>query len=314
MIDLIKALADPCRLRLVGALLRAELTVQELTQILGMGQSRISRHLKILTEAGVLSVKRQGTWSYYRAGEENAFFCAIRPEFERELEKLPERNDDLAAVALALEARRRRSLEFFDRHAAQWDVLSRTLLPVPHYLDRLLGLIPPVDTLLEIGVGTGALLPELCLRAAKVIGVDHSPAMLEEARRRISSDGNHNAELRLGEMTHLPLADGGAGCVIANMVLHHAADPLTVLGEIHRVLKPGGALVLADLARHEREWAREQLADQWLGFDEDELKGWIAGAGFGSVEIERVGAGVGQEAVLLVKAIKAGIRKPGARD
>lgn len=307
MIDLLKALADPCRLRLVGVLLRAELTVQELTQILGMGQSRISRHLKILTEAGVLSVKRQGTWSYYRAGEGNAFFCAIRPEFERELETLPERNDDLAAVALALEARRRRSLEFFDRHAAQWDVLSRTLLPVPHYLDRLLGLIPPVDTLLEIGVGTGALLPELCLRAAKVIGVDHSPAMLEEARRRIS-DGNHNAELRLGEMTHLPLADGGAGCVIANMVLHHAADPLTVLSEIHRVLQPGGALVLADLARHEREWAREQLADQWLGFDEDELKGWIAAAGFGALEIERVAAGGGQESVLLVKAIKAGTR------
>ncbi len=304
MIDLLKALADPCRLRLVGALLRAELTVQELTQILGMGQSRISRHLKILTEAGVLSVKRQGTWSYYRAGEGNAFFCAIRPQFEQELERLPERNEDLAAVALALEARRRRSLEFFDQHAAQWDVLSRTLLPVPPYLDRLLGRIPAVETVLEIGVGTGALLPELCLRAAKVIGVDHSPAMLEEARRRISSGGKQGAELRLGEMTHLPIADGGAGCVIANMVLHHAADPMTVLGEIQRVLQPGGALVLADLARHEREWAREQLADQWLGFEEDELRGWIAAAGFGAVEIERIAAGAGQEVVLLVKAVK----------
>uniref|UniRef100_C6E2K8 Transcriptional regulator, ArsR family n=1 Tax=Geobacter sp. (strain M21) TaxID=443144 RepID=C6E2K8_GEOSM len=305
MIDLLKALADPCRLRLVGVLLRAELTVQELTQILGMGQSRISRHLKILAEAGVLSVKRQGTWSYYRAGEGNAFFCAIRPQFEQELERLPERNDDLAAVALALEARRRRSLEFFDQHAAQWDVLSRTLLPVPPYLDRLLGLIPAVETVLEIGVGTGALLPELTLRAPKVIGVDHSPAMLEEARRRITSGGKEGAELRLGEMTHLPIADGGAGCVIANMVLHHAADPMTVLGEIQRVLQPGGALVLADLARHEREWAREQLADQWLGFEEDELRGWIAAAGFGAVEIERVAAGSGQESVLLVKAVRS---------
>lgn len=304
MIDLFKALADPCRLRLVAVLLRAELTVQELTQILGMGQSRTSRHLKILTEAGVLSVKRQGTWSYYRAGEENAFFCAIRPMFERELEQLPERREDLAAVALALEARRRRSLEFFDRHAGQWDELSRTLLPVPEYLDRLLAMVPPTATLLEIGVGTGALLPELARRGGKVIGVDHSPAMLDEARRRMAREGQDGAELRLGEMTHLPIADGGAGCVVANMVLHHAPDPQAVLSEICRVLQPQGTLVLADLARHEREWAREQLADQWLGFEEAELQGWLAGAGFAGIHVERVAAKSGQEDVLLVTAVK----------
>jgi len=304
MIDLFKALADPCRLRLVAVLLRGEFTVQELTQILCMGQSRISRHLKILTEAGVLSVKRQGTWSYYRAGEDNPFFGAIRPAFEQELDKLPQRRDDLAALTLALEARRKRSLEFFDRHARQWDSLSRTLLPVPQYLDRLLALVPPVAELLEIGVGTGSLLPDLAGRAAKVIGVDHSPAMLDEARRRLAADGQSGIELRLGEMTHLPLADGGAGCVVANMVLHHAADPQAVLREIARVLQPDGTLVLADLARHEREWAREQLADQWLGFEEDELQGWLKAAGLAGVEVNRVGAEIGQEDVLLVRAVK----------
>ena len=303
MIELFKALADPCRLRLVAVLLRGEFTVQELTQILGMGQSRISRHLKILTEAGVLSVKRQGTWSYYRAGEDNAFFGAIRPAFERELDRLPERRDDLSALTLALEARRKRSLEFFDRHARQWDNLSRTLLPVPRYLDRLLALVPPVAALLEIGVGTGSLLLDLAGRATRVIGVDHSPAMLEEARRRLALDGQGGVELRLGEMTHLPLADGGAGCVVANMVLHHAADPQAVLHEIFRVLQPEGILVLADLARHEREWAREQLADQWLGFEEYELQGWLQAAGLAKVEVQRIGA-QGQEDVLLIKAVK----------
>ena len=302
MIDLFKALADPCRLRLVAVLLRGEFTVQELTHILGMGQSRISRHLKILTEAGILSVKRQGTWSYYRAGEENAFFGAIRPAFERELDNLPQRRDDLAALAGTLESRRRRSLEFFDRHARQWDSLSRTLLPVPDYLELLLALVPAVDTLLEIGIGTGTLLPGLSSRAAEVIGVDHSPAMLDEARRRLAADGKTGIELRLGEMTHLPIPDGGAGCVVANMVLHHAADPLAVLCEIHRVLQPDGVLVLADLARHEREWAREQLADQWLGFEEDELRGWLKTAGFGSFQEQRVAAAPGQEEVLLVCA------------
>ncbi len=304
MIDLFKALADPCRLRLVAVLLRGEFTVQELTRMLGMGQSRISRHLKILTEAGILSVKRQGTWSYYRAGEENAFFCAIRPAFELELDKLPKRLDDLAAVASALEARRRRSLEFFDRHARQWDSLSRTLLPVPDYLDRLLALLPEVPVLLEIGVGTGALLPSLSSRAGRVIGVDHSPAMLGEARRRLAADGEEGIELRLGEMTHLPISDRGAGCVVANMVLHHAADPLAVLREILRVLQPGGMLVLADLARHEREWAREQLADQWLGFETTELREWLKAAGFEQIEEQRVAAAAGQEDVLLVRAEK----------
>ena len=304
MIDLLKALADPCRLRLVAVLLRGEFTVQELTRILGMGQSRISRHLKILTEAGVLSVKRQGTWSYYRAGEENAFFCAIRPVFERELERLPERGIDQAALALALEARRKRSLEFFDRHAGQWDSLSRTILPVPDYREFLMKLVPEVSTLLEVGVGTGALLPLLAGRAPRVIGVDHSPAMLDEARRRLAADGEQGVELRLGEMTHLPLSDGDAGCVVANMVLHHAADPLAVLREICRVLKPRGAVVLADLARHEREWAREQLADQWLGFEVEELQGWLKMAGFENIEVQWVGAAIGEEDVLLVRATK----------
>ena len=306
MLELFKALADPCRLRLVGVLLKAELTVQELTQVMGMGQSRISRHLKILAEAGILSVKRQGTWSYYRAGDGNPFFCAILPEFERALEQLPTRREDLAAVAQALEARRRRSLEFFDRHAAQWDELSRTLLPVPQYEDRLLALVPETAALLEIGVGTGTLLAELARKAERVIGVDHSPAMLDEARRRLVREGLQGAELRLGEMTHLPISDAGAGCVVANMVLHHAAHPQTVLAEIARVLEPGGTLICADLARHEREWAREQLADQWLGFEEGELRQWLRDAGFTGVEVERVAAQSGQEEVLLVKAGKSG--------
>lgn len=310
MIDVLKALADPCRLRLVAVLLRGEFTVQELTRILDMGQSRISRHLKILTEAGVLSVKRQGTWSYYRAGDQDAFFGAIRPAFERELDQLPQRRQDLAALALALEERRQRNLEFFDRHARQWDSLSRTLLPVPDYLGRLLALVPSVATLLEIGIGTGTLLPDLAKKAPQVIGVDHSPAMLDEARRRLALDAEIGIQLRLGEMTHLPLADGGAGCVVANMVLHHAADPLAVLHEISRVLQPDGTLILADLARHEREWAREQLADQWLGFEEEELQGWLKAAGLSSFELERVGAAVGQEDVLLVKATKCGTATP----
>jgi ArsR family transcriptional regulator len=302
MLDTLKALADPCRLRLTAVLLSGEFTVQELCRIMGMGQSRVSRHLKILTEAGVLTVKRQGTWSYYRASERSGFFSSIRPAFEIELASLPERGRDLAAVAAVLEERRRRSLEFFDRHAGQWDDLARTLLPVPEYRPHLLGLVPEGVTVLEIGVGTGGLLSELAARSGHVIGVDHSPAMLEEARRRLTSAGTDGIELRLGEMSHLPLPDASVGCVVANMVLHHAANPAVVLAEIRRVLAPGGVLLLADLAHHEREAAREQLADQWLGFDEEELKAWLLAATFENVQCEQIRGTARQEMVLIAQA------------
>lgn len=302
MLDTFKSLADPSRLRLIAILLRGEFTVQELTRIMGMGQSRVSRHLKILTEAGVLDVKRQGTWGYYRIGESNPFFCAIRPAFEQKMEALPERSQDLAAVATILEERRRRSQEFFDRHARQWDDLARTLLPLPEYRSRLLEQVPEGGVILEIGTGTGGLLAGLAARASTVIGVDHSPAMLAEARQRLANCQAGGIELRLGEMTHLPLPDAAADCVVATMVLHHAADPQAVLTEIRRVLTPNGILLIADLARHEREAAREQLADQWLGFEEAELTEWLKCAGFDEIVCERIKGSRGQEAVLLVKA------------
>ena len=302
MLDVLKALADPYRLRLVAVLLAGEFTVQELTAIMGVGQSKVSWHLKILTDAGILAVKRQGTWNYYRAGGESRFFASIRPAVVQGLLELPEREQDLAAVAAVLEGRRRRNQEFFDRHARQWDYLARTLLPVPDYRERLLALVPEGVTIVEVGIGTGGLLPALAARGRKVIGVDHSPAMLEETRRRLTRSGIAGIDLRLGEMSHLPLPDGSGDCAVLNMVLHHAADPAAVLAGIRRVLAPGGILLLADLARHERESAREQLADQWLGFEEQELEAWLTAAGFGDVCCERIDGETGQENVLLVKA------------
>ncbi len=302
MLDTLKALADHSRLRLLAVLLTGEFTVQELTAILRQGQSKVSWHLKALTEAGILSVKRQGTWSYYRAGGDNPFFATVRNAVMEGLHELPEREEDLAAVTQILDARRRKSQEFFESHARQWDELARRLLPVADYSEQLLELVPAGGTLLEIGVGTGGLLPKLAARGGSVIGVDHAPAMLEEARRRLVETGLKGIELRLGEMTHLPLPDSRVDCTVANMVLHHAADPLAVLREIRRVLVAGGSLVLADLARHEREWARERLADQWLGFGEEELESWLRGAGFTEVQIERIKGAEGGESVLLVSA------------
>ncbi|NVN97774.1 MAG: metalloregulator ArsR/SmtB family transcription factor [Geobacteraceae bacterium] len=302
MIEIFKALSDPCRLRLVTILLRGEFTVQELTEIIGTGQSRISHHLKALNEAGLLIVKRQGTWSYYRVCDNNPFFSSLREVIEPQLELLPERSSDLAAVAKALEARRRKSQEFFDLHAMQWDELSRRLLPLPHYQNRLLEAVPSGANILEIGAGTGELLLKLAYVAGKIVGVDHSPAMLDEAKRKVAAQGVDNIELRLGEMNHLPLPDSSVDCVVANMVLHHAADPFSVMTEIRRVLKGCGLLLIADLARHEREAARDQLADQWLGFEENELEGWLINAGFSKLIFDRLVGSAGQESVLIIRA------------
>jgi ArsR family transcriptional regulator len=300
MLETFKALSDQCRIRLLAILMRGEFTVQELTAIIETGQSRISHHLKTLTEAGLLSVKRQGTWSYYSVGDTNKFFVSISEAIALQFEHMPERNADLAAVAAVFEERRKKSQEFFDRHALQWRALSQKLLPLPEYQDRLLMAVPRGARLLEIGVGTGDLLLKLAEIATVIFGVDHSPAMLEEARHKVADQPLGCIDLRLGEMAHLPLPDRSVDCVIANMVLHHAADPIAVLCEIRRVLLAEGLLVIADLARHERESARDQLADQWLGFEEDELKGWLYSAGFRSVDFINVDAAEGQESVLIV--------------
>jgi len=303
MIDLLKSLADPCRLRLIAVLMRGEFTVQELTRMLNMGQSRISRHLKILTEAGVLTVKRQATWNYYRVGDANPLFNALLPALEQGLERLPSREEDLAALAGILEERRSRSQEFFDRYALQWDTLFQELMPTPNYLDRLLSAIPIDATTLEVGIGTGRLLHKLSCKSRRVIGVDNSPAMLEETRRRCASSGLNNVELRLGEMSCLPLGNASVDCVVANMVLHHATDPPTVLQELERVLVPGGLLLLADLARHEKEWVRERLADQWLGFGHNELLEWLKSAEFKAIKIETL-IEPGKDSILLARSKK----------
>lgn len=304
LIATLKALADESRLRLVAVLTRGEFTVQELTAILALGQSRVSHHLKALASVGILSVKRQGTWAYYRLDDASACFTALRPALEQRFAEIPGHQADLVRLAKVLEVRQRKSREFFDRHALQWDAMAGTVLPTVEIRPLLLEVIQPCATLIEVGVGTGSLLSTLSQRAAALIGIDHSPAMIELARQRVAELRLVNVELRLGEMSHLPVADGQANTVILNMVLHHAPDPAGVFFEIKRVLVPGGTLVIADLVRHDQEWVREELADQWLGFERSELEGWLKTAGF-EITAFRVVTGTGEaQGVFILQATR----------
>jgi ArsR family transcriptional regulator len=313
MLSTFKALADPTRLRLLAILARGEFTVQELTSIVDMGQSRVSRHLKILTEAGLLSVKRQGTWAYYRLDGSNQFFADIRPLVESQLNQDTLATSDRERLLAVLENRRSKSLDFFDRHARQWDKLVRDSLPTAAYQELLLASLPDMQIVLEVGVGTGNLLEGLRSRAELVVGVDHSPVMLEQARQRIMHSGLNGIELRLGEMRHLPVLDNEVQWAVLNMVLHHAALPQQVFCELARVLSPGGGITLADLHRHEHEWVRDVMADQWLGFERSELEGWLLSAGFELISFQIVSGAPSEHDVILVSAVKKHVSAHGAK-
>jgi len=306
LLPLFKALADNTRLRLIAILDRGEFTVQELVGILQMGQSRISRHLKILTEAGVISVKREGTWAYYRLDPQNSYFRSQLPELRDMFYEIEDAERDSAYVNEILAQRSDRSQKFFQQHAHEWDRLARELLPTPDYFPQLYESLPSGELLIEIGVGTGSMLRDLSCITRSVIGVDHSPAMLQAAGERVASDGLGNIDLRLGEMEHLPVENNVADVVLLHMVLHHAASPEAVIAEVQRVLRASGRVFIVDLLRHRHEWVRERLADQWLGFECSELEQWCRTCGLNDIRYQVTEGTSGQSSVVQLEAVKTG--------
>ncbi len=303
MQSLFKVLADSTRLRLLRLLRQGDFTVQDLMQILSMGQSRISRHLRLLSEAGLLRVEKQGTWHYYRLSPGEGLFSDIWPFIEAHLAELAWQEQDAAGVLQVMAERRRRSQEFFNRHARDWDNMHVELLSLPEYRDPLLDLLPEGGLLVEIGAGTGHLLPLLACKAARTVGLDHSPSMVAMARETIIQNQlADQVEIRLAEMNHLPFADGAVRTVVMNQVLHHAERPLEVFKEIRRVLEPQGVLVLADLIRHQHDWVRQRLADQWLGFNRSELESWLAESGMFTRTYRQFGSPATQQPVFLMSA------------
>jgi ArsR family transcriptional regulator len=302
MLELFKSLADPCRLRLLRILHQGEFTVQELTSILEMGQSRISRHLKILCDVEILQVEPQGTWRYYRFAPRDEMFISLWPVLESHFNVLPDAEQDTAGIERIMRARRQRSRDFFDEHAESWDHLRDSRLRLPDYQSQLLALIPEQGIVAEVGVGSGQLLNALSRRTQNIIGIDHSPAMVDKARLALEQDSNDQVEVRLGEMMHLPLADASMNGLVLNQVFHHAERPLDVLAEIKRVLMPDGTVVIADLIRHDQDWMREELADQWLGFGHAELSAWLQEAGLEEQGYRRIDAEAGEYTVFLLWA------------
>jgi ubiquinone/menaquinone biosynthesis C-methylase UbiE len=268
----LKALADPTRLRLARVLARHELAVSEVVRVLGMGQSRISRHLTILAQGGVVESRREGLWVYYRAAADGfwqALLGALEALDEGDGEARAATERDAAGAAAVVKERAVTVRRFFDARAGEWDTLERELLgrfDLEGVVSRLInGISPRPAVAVDVGCGTGALLQALASCAVMTIGVDSSSRMLERARDRFGA--RLGVELRLGEAEHLPLGDGEADLALMSMSLHHLAEPEAGLREVARVLSPGGTLVLVELERHDREELRAAHGDRWLGFE-----------------------------------------------
>nr|WP_279343361.1 metalloregulator ArsR/SmtB family transcription factor [Fundidesulfovibrio terrae] len=266
-----KALADETRLRLLRLLTRFELNVGEIVGVLNMGQSRISRHLRILVESGLLEARRDGLWVFY-AARKTDFLASIAPHITG-----CGPDEDLVAARAALDARNSETRRFFNAIAPDWQAMRREVLGDLDLDALILERLPDCEIAVDLGCGPGELLSALSAKARGLIGVDASPAMLDLARRKVKLAG---ASLRVGELEHLPLADSEAQTAVLSLALHHLSDPLAALREARRVVAPGGTLVVVDYLKHANELMRERFGDRWLGFEAKEMSGWLDQAGF----------------------------------
>lgn len=283
--DHLSTLRDETRTRLLCLLEGGEYTVSELCSSLQAPQPTVSRHLKTLAEDGWVVSRSEGRNRHYRLSSALDASALELWKVVREGLDAQVYDDDAERARQVLLARRRRSAEFFSEAADSWDVLRRELFGYGTDLLPLFGLLDPRWTLADLGAGTGGLATVFAPFVSRLIGVDRSDAMLEEAARRL--EGVDNVELRVGELEALPISDAEIDLAVMSLVLHYTLDPREALGEAWRVLRPGGRLLIVELRAHERgpEFA-EAMGHVWPGFEPGKLKGWMAQAGFDDVHTE----------------------------
>jgi ubiquinone/menaquinone biosynthesis C-methylase UbiE len=307
--DRFQALADPTRLRVVALLRAMELSVGELAQVLGQSQPRVSRHLKILADAGVLERRKEGSW---------VFLALAGPGRVEPMFALIDAWADPATLALfAADSARTETIRveraeaanrYFASHAEVWDQI-RSLHVAESEVEKAIGAALPgrlLGRLVDVGTGTGRMIELFAPRAAEAIGIDRSSDMLRLARAKLEAAGIQSS-LRQGDMYALPLADGAADSVIIHQVLHYAHSPAAAIAEAARVLSPGGTLLVVDFAAHEREELRVTDAHIRLGFEDEVMAAWFAAA---DLEVDHVQHLEGGElTVTLWRGIKAPLRQ-----
>ncbi len=284
----LRLIADPTRLRILSLLRREELSVVELQEVLGMGQSRISSQLSQLRQAKLVTDRRSGKNIIYTFGNDAAPLDPCLAEtLALAAAEVPEVADDAAALELILAKRRDKARAYFDALAGKF---GRTYCPGRSWkalAETLLKLMPPL-VIADLGAGEGTFSQLLAQRAERVIAVDNSERMVEYGSGVARENGYTNLEYRLGGIEDPPIADASVDLAFLSQSLHHAAHPEAAIAGAHRILKPGGRIVVLDLLKHQFEDARELYADLWLGFSELEISRFLKNQGFADVEVSVV--------------------------
>jgi demethylmenaquinone methyltransferase/2-methoxy-6-polyprenyl-1,4-benzoquinol methylase/ArsR family transcriptional regulator len=288
LITALEAAGEITRLRLLALLSEAELTVSELVTILGQSQPRISRHLKLLSEAGLIERHREGAWAFFRLADRGALgevAQAIVGRLDRADALLA---TDHARLAEVRQARAEQAARYFAERAADWDRIRSLHVPEERVEAALREIVGDkhFHAVLDLGTGTGRMLELLAAHANRAVGLDQSPAMLNVARARLDHAGFRNVQLRQGDIYALPVERDGYDLVVIHQVLHYLDDPARALREAARTLRPGGRLVIIDFAPHELEFLRESHAHRRLGFSHEEVSSLLEEAGL-SVESQR---------------------------
>lgn len=291
----LKCLGDDSRLRILALLQRGMLNVQELTAVLHLSQPTVSHHLKTLSSNNFVESTRDGNRIYYRLSDstEETSERVIR---EAALKAITLREGMLRSAMLEdqhkvnklVAGRTEKSKDYFNAVASEWSTIREHALGQENFLNAVAKMIPDEVTFLEIGCGAGALLDIILPRSGETIGVDYSEAMLTESRKNLG-ERISGVDLRLGYIEHLPIANDSVDVVVGYMVLHHTANPIDALADIHRVLRKGGRCIIVDLLAHDKEYMRKDFADVWLGFSSTQMQEWMEGLGFTSVSCSALG-------------------------
>src|SRR5690349_1822355 len=281
----LKAAGEETRLRVLALLAEAELTVSDLTDILRQSQPRISRHLKLLAEAGLVERFREGTWAFFRLAEHGEGADVARTLIDRLNPGDQMIARDRARLASVRQARATAAQAYFRAHAAEWDRIRKLHVPEAAVEEAIRSALAdkPFRSLLDLGTGTGRMLELFGAQIERGLGLDLSLDMLAIARDRLERAGLRHCSVRQGDLYDLPLGNDTFDVVILHQVLHFLDDGARAIKEAARVLRPGGRLLVVDFAPHEQEFLREQFAHRRLGFAPETVTQWMSASGLAPV-------------------------------
>jgi ArsR family transcriptional regulator len=277
----LRAAAEETRLRILALLAEGELSVSDLTDILGQSQPRISRHLKLLVEAGLVERHREGAWAFFRLTDRGAGAAILRSVLGALDSADPQIADDRARFSAVRLQRAQNAQAFFARLAPEWDRIRSLHAPEAAVQEAVLDALgpKPIRDCLDLGTGTGRMLQLLAPKAARVVGLDANHAMLSVARANLERAGLARVELRQGDIYAPPFPRNAFDLVVVHQVLHYLDDPARALREAARLVSPGGRLLVIDFAPHSLEFLREHQAHRRLGFAREQVQGWLEEAG-----------------------------------